>query len=196
MREEISPSWRAPGASCTNSQPGRICRHVCRGRGRFNNSSATFISLKLIHLLVLGILLKYIRLFTCNMPSSWEGAAEGLLASLWWCSGSSHTEDVHTLGHTCHYSRGGTTNHAAKYSFRWKASCRHENREVGAASLPSRERANGAGVGGARELQSCNHTGLAGWSHPSVVTALKWLDGYYFHYYCFNAPLWTHRSVQ
>lgn len=41
----------------------------------------------------------------------------------------------------------------------------------------------------------CNHTGLAEWLHPSVVTALKLLDGHYFHYYYFNAPLWTHCSV-
>lgn len=47
-----------------------------------------------------------------------------------------------------------------------------------------------------RRLQpGCNHTGLARWLHPRVVTALKLLDGYYFHYYYFNALLWTHRSV-
>lgn len=46
-----------------------------------------------------------------------------------------------------------------------------------------------------RTEPGCNRAGPAGWLHPSVVTALKLLDGYYFHYYYFNAPLWTHCPV-
>lgn len=54
-------------------------------RGRFNNSVATFVSFKLIHVLVLGVLLKYISLFTCDTRiifSSFTGGWSWGLASL------------------------------------------------------------------------------------------------------------------
>lgn len=67
----------ASGPFCTNSQPWRICRHICRMRGRFNNSVATFVSFKLIHVLVLGVLLKYISLFTCDTTIIFSSFAGG-----------------------------------------------------------------------------------------------------------------------
>lgn len=80
-----------------------------------------------------------------------------------------------------------------KCSFRWEESHKPGGCEVGAA-CPA---VQGGGLMARRRMEpGCNHPALAGWLHPSAVTALKLLDGYYFHYYYFNAPLWTHHPAR
>lgn len=145
-------------------------------------------------------LVYYLKTSDCS-PVTWMitfssfigGEAEGLRASPWPAPILAVLK-VHTHAPkcTCTYSSGERTNYTSKYSLRWKESHKAGNGKVGAACPAGQA---GGLMGWRRMEPECNHTGLTGWLHPSLVTALKLLDGYYFHYYYFNAPLRTHRSV-
>lgn len=157
QEEESASEWWASGAFCTHRQPGRICRHVCRGRGSFYSSSATSDSPKLVHVQVLGALIKYSRLFTCNtliIVPSFSGG---------WSWGPTCFFDSVLMMFTQQDAHAARAGERGQTTLRNTLSGGKQAADTGIerlVSLPCHpERGLMAGGGGARVPQSCNQRG-------------------------------------